>query len=112
MMPYTKDFKLKVIKHVELELSSIPIVAELKKIPKQTLYRWVYVYRRFGEKGLENRKPGANETGINPGFEVLILQKWKKRKRSAHKLWMDLKMKGYNVAERQIQKIYRKHGLK
>jgi putative transposase len=111
-MAYSKDFKLRCIKHVSLGLSSIPEVAELKKIPKQTLYEWVKNYRRFGEQGLENNKPGAKETQINEKFEQLILLKWKERKRSSHKLWICFKMKGYNVAERQIQKIYKKHGLK
>lgn len=93
-------------------MSSIPIVAEVKRIPKQTLYRWVWLYRRFGEQSLENRKPGTRPQIINPKFEELVLLKWKKRKRSSHKLWIDLKMEGFNVAERQIQKIYRKYGLK
>lgn len=111
-MSYTKDFKIRAIKHVSLGISSIPVVAEIKKIPKQTLYRWLWAYRKFGEEGLENRIVGAKETQINPKFEQLVLLKWKKRKRSAHKLWVVMKAKGYNVAERQIQKIYKKHGLK
>ena len=111
-MAYSKEFKLKAIKHANLGLSSIPLVAEIKKIPKQTLYRWIKSFRRFGEEGLENDKPGAKETEINTKFEQSVLLKWKERKRSAHKLWIDLKMEGYNVSERQIQKIYRKHGLK
>ena len=31
---------------------------------------------------------------------------------SRNKLWIDMRMKGYTVSERQIQKIYKKHGLK
>ena len=111
-MAYSKEFKLRAIKHVRMSLSSIPVVAQLKKIPKQTLYNWIEAYKRVGEAGLENNKPGAKEIIINPNFEQLVLGKWKERKRSSHKLWMDLKMTGYNVSERQIQKIFRKHGLK
>ena len=111
-MAYNKEFKLRVIKHVRMSLSSIPEVAQLKKIPKQTLYRWIMKFKRFGEEGLENNKPGAKEITINPNFEQLVLGKWKERKRSSHKLWMCLKMEGYNVSERQIQKIFRKYGLK
>ena len=110
-MPYSKDFKLKAIKHAEMEISSIPIVAEIKRIPKQTLYRWIEKYHQFGESVLENKKPGAPPLKINKKFENLILDKWKDRKRSAHKLWIYFKMKGYNVSERQIQKIYKKHGF-
>lgn len=111
-MAYSKDFKLKCIKHFQIGLSSISEVAELKKIPKQTLARWIRTYKLFGEKGLENDKPGAKETLINQNFEEIVLSKWKERKRSAHKLWICLKMEGYSVSERQIQKIFRKHGLK
>jgi len=111
-MAYSKQFKLKCIKHSKLSFSSIPEVAILKKIPKQTLYNWIEAYNKFGEEGLENNKPGAKETEINPNFEQLILLKWKERKRSSYKLWLDLKMAGYNVSQRQIQKIFRKHNLK
>ena len=76
-MAYCKEFKLKAVKHAKLGLSSIPVVAGLKKIPKQTLYNWIESYERLGEEGLENDKPGAKETEISPQFEQLILLKWK-----------------------------------
>lgn len=111
MMSYSKGFKLRCIKHVEMGISSIPIVAEIKKIPKQTLYRWLKDYYKYGESALENKKPGASPLEINKKFEQLILDEWKNRKRSAHKLWLKMKSKGYNVSERQIQKIYKKYGF-
>jgi putative transposase len=111
-MAYTKEFKLNAIKHARLGLSSIPVAAEIKKIPKQTLYNWIKSFEIFGEEGLENDKPGAKAIEINPKFEQLVLLKWKERKRSSHKLWIDFKMEKFDVSERQIQKIYRKHGLK
>ncbi|MEK6934018.1 MAG: helix-turn-helix domain-containing protein [Nanoarchaeota archaeon] len=104
-MAYDKEFKMRCVNHFGLGFSSISEVAQLKKIPKQTLARWIRVYRRFGEVGLENGKPGAKETEINAQFEQTVLLKWKERKRSAHKLWIDMKTKGYSVSERQIQKI-------
>lgn len=110
-MSYSKEFKLRCIKHVEIGISSIPVVAEVKRIPKQTLYRWIKDYFKFGEFALENKKPGAPPLEINEKFEQLILKEWNLRKRSSHKLWIDLKMEGYNVSERQIQKIYKKHGF-
>jgi transposase len=96
---------------IQVGISSIPIVAELKKVSKQRLYDWLELYSKFGEEGLENKNPGAPPLNINKKFEELILKEWNLRKRSAHKLWIDLKMKGYSVSERQIQKIYRKHGF-
>jgi putative transposase len=111
-MAYSKEFKLRCVKHFALAYTSISEVATLKKIPKQTLSRWLRIYRRFGEDALENKRPGAKQTNINPAFEKLVLEKWNERKGSAHKWWINFKMSGYNVSERQIQKIYRKHGLK
>lgn len=111
-MVYNKKFKLRCIKHYNVSLSSMGEIAEIKKIPKQTLSRWIKLYERLGEKGLENNKPGAKETIINPFFEKKVINLWNNRNRSAHKMWINFKMKGYNVSERQIQKIFKKHGLK
>ena len=111
-MAYSKKFKMRCVKHFALGYSSITEVAKIKRIPKQTLARWIRVYRIFGENALENKKPGSKSMELNSTFEALILEKWKRRKRSSHKLWLELKMKGYDVSERQIQKIFRKHKLK
>jgi transposase-like protein len=58
-MAYNKEFKLRCIKHAGLNISSISEVADIKRIPKQTLSRWIREYKRFGEKGLEttNQEP-------------------------------------------------------
>jgi len=111
-MAYSKEFKLRCIKHAKMNLHSIAVAAEFKKIPSKTLYRWLDLYEKFGESALENKKPGAKGTKLNSRFEQLILNEWKDRKRSCHKLWIMMKTKGYDVSERQIQKIFKKHGLK
>jgi len=110
-MSYSKEFKLRCIKHAELGISPIPVVAEIKGVSKQSLYDWIKDYYQKGDSSLENKKPGASPLKINEKFEQLILKEWNTRKRSAHKMWIDVKMKGYNVSERQIQKIYKKHGF-
>lgn len=95
-----------------MSLHSIGVTAELKKVSFKSLYRWLELFDRYGESALENKKTGAKETVINPRFEQLVINLWNQRKRSAHKLWIDLKMKGHGVSERQIQKIFKKHKLK
>jgi transposase-like protein len=50
-MAYNKEFKLRCIKHAGLNISSISEVADIKRIPKQTLSRWIREYKRFGERG-------------------------------------------------------------
>ena len=111
-MAYSKEFKLRCIKHAKMSLHIIATAAEFKKIPTKTLYRWLDLYEKFGESALENNKPGAKGTKLNSRFEHLIINEWKNRKRSCHKLWITMKTKGYDVSERQIQKIFKKHGLK
>ena len=111
-MSYNKKFKLRCIKHAQMSLHSIEITAELKKVSFKSLYRWIELFNKYGESGLYNKKPGANETKLNPKFEEMILDEWKKRKRSSHKLWIMMKTKGFGVSERQIQKIFKKYGLK
>ena len=84
----------------------------MRKIPKQTIYRWLARRKQYGEAALENRAPGAKALEMNEAFEKLIVALWYERERSAHKMWLALKERGFSVSERQIQKNYRKHTLK
>ncbi len=111
-MGYSTEFKLRVLKHARMGISPIETVARLKRVPKQTLYRWREIERKFGKNGLENRKPGAKSQQINGIFEKVILATWNERQRGVHKMWRDTNAKGFGVSERQIQKIYRRHNLK
>lgn len=111
-MAYTLKFKKRVVRQAMLGLSSITFISKSKKIPRQTIYRWIRQYKKDGLYGLENKKPGAKESQINVTFEKLVFAKWTIRHRGVHKMWLDLKDMGFSVSERQIQKIYRRHGLK
>lgn len=111
-MAYNKETKLRIIKYLQRSFMSAGDFAEIKKIPKQTIYRWIRNYNLYGEVSLENKKPGKRVTEINENFEKLVLGSWEKRKRSSHKLWIDLRSKGFFVSERQIQKIFVKYNLK
>ena len=111
-MAYTLKFKKRVVRQAMLGLSSITFISKSKKIPRQTIYRWIRQYKKDGLYGLENKKPGAKESQINVTFEKLVFAKWIIRHRGVHKMWLDLKEMGFSVSERQIQKIYRRNGLK
>ena len=111
-MSYSLKFKLRAIKHANLGISPIENVAKLKKIPKQTIYRWLKLYNRYGISGLENKRPGAKEAQINANFEKIVIARWNKRNNGVHKMSISLKSFGFGVSERQIQKIYRRHKLK
>ena len=111
-MGYNKKFKERVLKHLKLGITPIEQIAKIRKIPKQTIYRWKNLCKKYGENALENKKPGTKQIRINVTFENEVLLTWKLRNRGVHKMWTTLKTKGFEVSERQIQKIYRKHGLK
>jgi len=111
-MAYSTKFKLRVLKHARMGISPIQNVAKLKRIPKQTLYRWKRLEQQFGLSGLENGKPGAKPQRINVTFETLVLATWNERSRGVHKMWLDSNGKGFGVSERQIQKVYKQHSLK
>jgi len=71
--------------------------------------------KKLGSRGLEKSKSGVKEIRIDPGFEKLVLEKWKKKKRSVYRMRKDirkdLKRNGYDVSERQIRRIYKKNHL-
>jgi len=110
-MRYDKKFKLKSIKYFVSICSSISKIAQKRQIPKQTLARWIKLYIRFGERGLENRKAGAKEMPLSSDTETKALQLWKERKRSKYSMRKDLKIKGINASEWSIKKIYKKYKL-
>lgn len=111
-MAYSKKFKLKVLKHTNMGITPIGWISQIRKVPKQTIYRWQRKYKMYSESGLENRKSGAKKTRINVTFEKLVLALWNEHPAGVHKMWLKLKEIGFSVSERQIQKIYRKHNLK
>jgi transposase-like protein len=57
-MRYPASEKLEIIRVVEQ--SHLPVKRTLEKIgvSRSTFYRWYDLYRRFGEKGLEDHRPG------------------------------------------------------
>lgn len=93
-------------------ITPIEVIAKIRKVPKQTIYRWLNKYMKYGEVGLQNRKSGAKKRKINVTFEKLILAMWHQRSKGVHKIWLVLQAIGFDVSERQIQGIYRKHNLK
>ena len=111
-MAYSTEFKKRILKHVKLGLGPVSNVSKIRHVPRQTIYRWKKKQKIFGDNGLENRKPGAKPQQINETFEKLVLATWNERQRGAHKTWCALRTIGFDVSERQIQKIYKRHNLK
>ena len=57
-MVYSLKRKMKILKHVRLGVSSVEEVSKIRKIPKQTIYRWMRQFKIHGLTGLENGKQG------------------------------------------------------
>lgn len=111
-MAYDPGFKKRILKHCDLNVSTISQVSSIRKVPRRTIYRWKERYNKYGESGLQNRKPGAKATNVNSIFSTKVLELWHERPRGVHKMWLDLQRLGYGVSERQLRKIYRREGLK
>ena len=111
-MSYDQKFKLKVLRHLNLGITPVEWISKIRKIPKQTIYRWLRKYKMYGESSLDNHKPGVKKVQINVTFEQLILAFWHEHQVGAHKMWLKLRKIGFSVSERQLRKIYKEHNLK
>jgi putative transposase len=110
-MAYSKEVKKRVLKHVGIA-SSVSVVAQLKRVPRQTIYRWKRLCKLYGDAGLENRNPGAKPEHINETFQKMVIALWNQRQQGSHKMWCALRSTGFGVSQRQIQKVYRQGSLK
>lgn len=93
-------------------LTPISEICRNRKVPRRTLYRWINRYKMYSNVGLENNPTGIKETVINKNCEEMIYLLWHEHKFGAHKTWLELRAKGFSVSQRQIQKIFNKHGFK
>lgn len=93
-------------------ITPISEIARNRKIPRRSIYKLLEKYKKHGWKGLEPRQRGRKKVEISAQFEAIVLRIWHRRQRGVHKMWLALNEQGFNVSERQIQKIYRNNELK
>lgn len=111
-MKYALKKKAYCVKQALLGITPISEICRNRQVPRRTLYRWIAEYKLNGNDGLIEKKRGISLTEINPLFEKLVVQIWNQKKYGSHKMWLIMRAKGFNVSQRQIQKIYIKNGLK
>jgi putative transposase len=111
-MAYSFEFKLKVVKHWKRSITPVSQMEIIRKVPRQTIYRWINIYKRYGAQGLENKKPGAKKQQINLKFKQRIIESWIERPKGSHKMWLEFQAKGFNVSQRKIQEIFREKNFK
>lgn len=68
-------------------------------------------YKKWGDEGLRNHKPGRLFVPLNPKFYTLIIKEWRKFKCGARKLHAILKKNGFKVSRRKIEQVLVKEGF-
>lgn len=112
-MAYSFKKKRYCVRQALLGVTPIREICRNRNIPKTNLYRWIAIYKQGGWEALEQEnKAGAPALEINPQFEELVVNFWKEHKYGAEKTHFILKQQGFDVSQRQIQKIFNKHGFR
>lgn len=80
---------------------------------QRSLERWLSLYRKYGEEGLEPKstRPKSNPKETSIRIKEKIVELRKKTKKCALKLSWDLEDEGIIIHYQTIQKIIRKEGL-
>ncbi len=86
-------------------------IALAQKISRITIWKIKEKYKKYGEDGLKDHKPGRLFEPLNPKFYKLVIEEWKKNKCGARKLYRILKRKGFSVSLRKISQVMVKEGL-
>jgi putative transposase len=81
------------------------------KISRMALWKIEQRYKKWGNDGLKDHKPGRLFEPLNSKFYNLVIQEWKKYKCGARKLYSILKKKGFNVSLRKISQVLVKEGF-
>ena len=112
-MAYSFKKKRYCVRQALLGVTPISDISRNRKVPRMTIYRWIDTYNKGGWQALEeDNKAGAPSLKINPKFEQLVVDFWKEHKFGAEKTKFLLKEKGFDVSQRQIQKIFNKNGFR
>jgi len=88
-------------------------VAKLCPHSKRSLERWVYLYRKYGESGLEPKstRPKTNPKETPIRIKERIIEARKETKKCSLKLKWKLEKEGIILHKNTIQKIIKKEGL-
>jgi putative transposase len=112
-MAYSYKKKRYCVRQALLGVTPISEIARNRKVPRRTIYRWIEIYKKGNWQALEDEsKTGAQALEINQQFEKLVVNFWKEHKYGAEKTHFILKERGFDVSQRQIQKIFNKHGFR
>src|SRR3989338_2361942 len=113
MVKTIKEERLRWVLPVVRKEIKLKDIAKVCQHSKRSLERWVSVYKRFGEEGLEPKstepKTQKDETPI--WIKERIIEVRKKTNKCALKIHWQLEKEGILIHERTIGKILKKEGL-
>lgn len=75
------------------------------KISRMALWKIEQRYKKHGEYGIKDHKPGRLFEPLSPKFYKLVVKERKKNKCGARKLYVIFKKKGFSVSRRKIEQV-------
>ena len=81
------------------------------RISRMALWKIEQRYKKWGEDGLKDHKPGRLFEPLSNKFYSLTVQEWKRYKCGARKLHAIFKKKGFKVSRRKIEQVLVKEGF-
>jgi putative transposase len=98
---------------VKQYLSGVPPgkIALAQGVTRMTLSNLMKTYREYGFDGLKDHKTGRMEVQLSPNAEIIILDLRRRFEYGACRIEQLLKIKGFSVSHRQIEKLLLRNDL-
>ena len=86
-------------------------IAMAMKISRMALWKIEQRYKKDGDYGIKDHKPGRLFEPLSPKFYNLVIEEWKEYKCGARKLHAVLKKRGFGVSLRKISQVLVEEGF-
>lgn len=90
---------------------SVTSIARIQKISRQTVYDLVAKFKAIGVEAYKAKNPGRSKQILNPKFVKKVVEVRKETDYGKEKIHFVVKKEGFNVSQRQIQRILDEQGL-
>lgn len=85
-------------------------IALAQKVSRMTVWKIWKAYKKYGDDGLNDHKPGRLFEPLNVKFYRRVADEWDKQRCGARKLQVILKRKGFGVSRRKIEQVLKAEG--
>ena len=86
-------------------------VALAQKVSRMAVWKICKAYKKYGNDGLRDHKPGRLFEPLNPKFYRRVVDEWKRQRCGARKLHAILKKKGFGVSLWKISQVMKAEDL-